>query len=455
MKQSPITCEIASRLAITLDLLYKCSRRSPRRRGRRFEQGKRLLRHFAARNDIDGVTMKKLLAIIWKDTITRFASSSELLFFIILPIIFTFLLAGGTPSGNPVNNRVRLVVVDMANTATSQAIIAELEKSTAVYPNLLSLEEAEGQFDARRAAAVLILPKGLDVESIRAGSAQVEFRQQPNDMDAAIARRAVQTAIRRVSSSISAANMALEEARARGTFESSEDEKAYFNEALELAQSLQEDAPERVTVIEGSTPDDIAYDPRANSSAGQLITWVFIPLFGISALFAYERQQGTLRRILTTPTSKAVFLLGTITGQVAMALVQMTLLVLFGMFVLGLNWGREPLALFTLLTCAALAAGAVGTAMGAFIKTEGQASGLSIMAGMVMALLGGCWYPLELFPAAAQTIVKILPTTWAMQGLLDLVLRGGGLVDILPEAGVLLGFAAVFFAVGVARFRYE
>jgi hypothetical protein len=42
-----------------------------------------------------------------------------------------------------------------------------------------------------------------------------------------------------------------------------------------------------------------------------------------------------------------------------------------------------------------------------------------------------------------------------MQGLLDLVLRGGGLTDILFESGVLLGFAAVFFTIGVARFRYE
>ena len=103
----------------------------------------------------------------------------------------------------------------------------------------------------------------------------------------------------------------------------------------------------------------------------------------------------------------------------------------------------------------ALAAAAFGTTMGTFIKTEGQASGLSIMFGMVFALMGGCWYPLELFPSAVQNAVKVLPTTWAMQGLLDLVLRGRGLVDILPEAGVLLGFAAVFFVVGVWRFRYE
>jgi len=52
-------------------------------------------------------------------------------------------------------------------------------------------------------------------------------------------------------------------------------------------------------------------------------------------------------------------------------------------------------------------------------------------------------------------MVKILPTTWAMQGMLDLVVRGQNLVQILPEAGVLLGFAAVFFTIGVVRFKYE
>jgi ABC-2 type transport system permease protein len=149
------------------------------------------------------------------------------------------------------------------------------------------------------------------------------------------------------------------------------------------------------------------------------------------------------------------FLLGTLSGQVAMALVQMLLLVIFGILVMKLSWGHDPLALFVILLASALAAAAFGTTMGTFIKTESQASGLSIMFAMVFALMGGCWYPLELFPPAIQNLVMILPTTWAMQGMLDLVLRGGGLQDILPEAAVLLVFAIIFFSVGVRRFRYE
>jgi ABC-2 type transport system permease protein len=249
--------------------------------------------------------------------------------------------------------------------------------------------------------------------------------------------------------------MAVAQRNAKLPFTSDAEKQAYFDESLVLAQNIRATTPERVVVNKGATPDQVEYDPRANSSAGQLITWVFIPLFGISALFAIERQQGTLRRVLTTPTRKATYLFGTIAGQVVIALIQMTILILFGIFVMKLSWGSQPLALFTVMFASTLAGAAFGTTLGTFVKTENQANGLSIMFGMVFALMGGCWYPLELFPPVVQSAVKILPTTWAMQGLLDIVLRGRGLVDVLPEAGVLLGFAAIFFAVGVWRFRYE
>jgi ABC-2 type transport system permease protein len=369
-------------------------------------------------------------------------------------MLFTFLLAGGAPSGDE-DPRIRLVVVDEAGTAISRQLIEELENSTAVRPEMTSREDAQDQFDQRRASVVFLIPPGVDIEQVQNGSTQVELLQQPNNMDAIVAERAVLTAIRRVSSSISAAQMAVKQRESIQPFASEAERQTYFDASLTLAQNIQKEAPERVTVTEGSTPDEVDYDPRANTSAGQLITWVFVPLFGISALFAYERQQGTLRRLLITPANKWTFLLGTISGQVAMALVQMLLLVGFGALVLKLSWGNDPLALFVILLTSALAAAAFGTTMGTFIKTESQASGLSIMFAMVFALMGGCWYPLELFPPAIQNFAKILPTTWAMQGMLDLVLRGGGLPDILPEAAVLLGFAVIFFIVGIWRFRYE
>ena len=397
--------------------------------------------------------MKKILAIAWKDTLLRFTGWSEWLFFLILPVVFTLILAGGT--GGNHDNRVRLVVVDQAKSPLSADLLASLDNSQAVRPDLLALKQAETQFSQRSASAVLIIPAGFDLAHLEKGSLQLELRQQPNNMNAMVAQRAIMSVISRVSSAADIANQSVTKAEQIRPFASIADRQAYFDAALEQAQSQISAAPSRVAEAQGTTKDPIDYDPRANSSAGQLITWVFIPLIGISAMFAYERQIGTLRRLLTTPTQKSTYLLGTIFGQGLTALVQMLLLIIFGIFIMKLNWGAQPLALAVMMVSATLAAAALGTTLGTFVKTEGQASGLSTMTGMVMALLGGCWYPLEMFPHAVQNIVKILPTTWAMRGLLDIVQRGQGLQAILPEAGILLIFALVFFGIGIWRFKYE
>ena len=397
--------------------------------------------------------MKKILAIAWKDTLVRFTGWSEWLFFLILPIVFTLVLAGGT--GNSTDSRVRLVVVDQADSALSANLLAALENSQAVRPDLMTLAQADAQFSQRSASAVLTIPATFDLAHLEQGSITLELRQQPNNMDAMVAQRAVMSVISRVSSAADIANQSVTKAEQIRPFASAAEKQAYFNAALSQAQTLLAAAPGRVAQSTGNTVDPVKYNPRTNSSAGQLITWVFIPLIGISAMFAYERQKGTLRRLLTTPTRKSTYLLGTIFGQVLTALVQMLLLIVFGIFIMKLNWGSQPLALAVMMVSAALAAAALGTTLGTFVKTEGQASGLSIMAGMVMALLGGCWYPLEMFPQAVQNLVKILPTTWAMRGLLDIVLRGQGLTAILPDAAILLGFAAVFFGIGIWRFKYE
>ena len=398
--------------------------------------------------------MKKILNIIWKDTILRFSSRSELLFFLILPIIFTFILAGGTGSQGG-DNRIRLLVVDQAQSPLSAQIITELGKSETVRPDVMTLDKAESEFTARNASTLLVIPVDCDSQTLRTGKIVLDLRQMPNNLNAQAAQRAAQAVLYRLGSAVSIAKDSVIEAEKIRPFASDADRQAYFDAALESAQTQMIAAPNRVSVVLGGTKDPIQYDPRANSSAGQMITWVFIPLIAISSAFAYERQRGTLRRLLITPTSKGTYLLGTILGNVLWALVQMTLLVTFGTLVMKVHWADNPAALAVMLAASALAAAAMGTMLGTFVKTDGQASGLSIMLGMVMALLGGCWYPIELFPAVVRNIVKVLPTTWAMQGMLDILLRGQGVAGILPVAGVLLCFAAVFFVIGIWRFKYE
>jgi ABC-2 type transport system permease protein len=396
--------------------------------------------------------MRKLLAIIIKDTLVRFTSPLEWLFFLILPMVFMLLIGGST--GAPADQRVKLYFVDEANSPLSAALLGELEKSTSVHAFSEERATALSEFDERKVAAVLIVPANFTLDTLQSNRAELELQLLPNNMDAIIAQQAVQAVLGRVSSSVDIANASVAQAEKITAFSDFNKREAFFAASLAKALELQAASPVRLTETIGLTKDQIEYDPKLNSAAGQMLTWVFIPLVGLSAMFAYERQKGTLRRLLTTPTRKTTYLLGTILGQVLTAIVQFTLLIVFSSLAMKVRWGNLP-ALALVLAAFTLCASALGTMLGTMVKSEGQANGISIMVGMVMAMMGGCWYPIELFPQVVRTAAKILPTTWAMQGVLDISLRGQALSGIWLEAFVLLGFALVFYAVGVARFKYE
>ncbi len=397
--------------------------------------------------------MKKVFTIVKKDTLLRFNGPVEWLFFIILPVVFILVLSGGT--GGSADRRIQLEVVDLAQSELSLSLIDDLEESTSVNPISTELKDAVSDFESRQVSAILIIPEGFTMTAVTEGEAEVEFRQQSNDPDAMIAQQAVQAAVERISSLVEIANESAARAEDLDAFETEDEKQAYFNAAFESAQQLMEEAPQRINSVEGESTESINYDPRANSTAGQMITWVFVPLISLSAVFAEERERGTLRRLLVTPTNKALYIGSTILGQVLIAVVQMIILILFGALVLKVDWGSSPLALGLIIISSTLAAAALGTMLGTFVKTSGQANGLSLMLGMAMALMGGCWYPHELFPEFIRDAAKILPTTWAMQGFLDIAVRGQGVAGVLQETLLLSGFALVFFIIGVWRFRYE
>lgn len=399
----------------------------------------------------------KLAAIIRKDTKLRFEARSELLFFLLLPIVFTFLIGGGTPTGDS-DGRIYVPVVDEDGGERTAAFLEILASSATIEADVLGRAEADELLDSNDVGAILIIPagfsEGLTAEGLLGGSeAEVILYAAPNSNVGLAVQQEVNRAAGALARPLLVARDSTQAVESIRPFADETTRVAFFEDTRIAAETELAGSPPRVdyVVITGAE----TYDQGAQASAGQLITWVFIPLLGASGLFAMERALGTLRRLVVTPTRKSTFLFGSISGQYLAALLQMAILVIFGIFIMKVPWGDEPLALIVILMTFGLAGVALGTAMGTFVKTESQAGNLSIMLGMSMAMLGGCWWPMELFPPTLQQVVKILPTTWAMSAMTDITMRGQGLVDILPEAGVLLGFAVVFFAIGIWRFRYE
>jgi ABC-2 type transport system permease protein len=399
--------------------------------------------------------MKQILAIAWKDTLIRFSRRSELLFFLVLPVVFSLVISLSTKSMG--DSRIPLLVVDQDGGALAKELVTALDQSKTVRVLAVSAEEADSQFRERKAAAILTVPPGLD-NAQRAGVAvQLGFVEATGNADAIAARQAVQAALGAVGRVLEVADESVLAAEARKPFASAADRGAYWEQSKRRAEELftQQSTWVIVTSPRSTAQSASAYSSTAQGSAGQLVTWVFIDLLGISALYVRERQLGTLRRLVSAPVSRTQALMGTVVGQMATAMVQMILLAGFGALALGLEWWRDPWATLSIFLAFGLAAVAFGTMLGSLVRTEGQAGALTTALGMTMALLGGCWYPRELFPTAVQQMMLALPTSWAMIGMNDILLRGQGIAGIAGSLVALLGFAVLFFAVGIWRYRYE
>ena len=88
-------------------------------------------------------------------------------------------------------------------------------------------------------------------------------------------------------------------------------------------------------------------------------------------------------------------------------------------------------------------AAAAGLLLGAVLKNEEQVGGIGVPLSLALAAVGGCMVPLELFPDALQALSRVTPHAWGNLAFAEIVRRDGGLVDVLPQLGVLLGFAVV------------
>jgi len=103
----------------------------------------------------------------------------------------------------------------------------------------------------------------------------------------------------------------------------------------------------------------------------------------------------------------------------------------------------------------ALCSTSLGILLAAIARTESQVSGISTLVLWVAGLVGGAFIPAFVLGDFLNTIGKVVPHYWAIQAYTDLMVRGQGVTDILPELGILAGFTAVFFVIGLLRFRFD
>jgi ABC-2 type transport system permease protein len=213
--------------------------------------------------------------------------------------------------------------------------------------------------------------------------------------------------------------------------------------------------------------------PQRGEAGAQEPSFAQTSVPGFTVLFAFlaagntarsiydEKKVGSFRRLMAAPLSKASLLVGKLLPNVILALIQFVVIFFFGSVVLGwlgftpISLGHDPLGLVLAALLIAVCSSALGILIVSLARTEGQVTGLSTLFLWGLGIIGGSIVPTFVMDRVLGPLPKIAPHYWANAALNDLMLRDLALADVLPELGVLLGFAALCVVVGLWRFDFE
>ncbi len=211
--------------------------------------------------------------------------------------------------------------------------------------------------------------------------------------------------------------------------------------------------PPLVALAVGTAGHGTAVPRGMAQSVPGILTFTVLMMTTIygAVFLTIEKREGMLRRQLTLPVSRHALFAGKVLGRVLVAGIQMAILIAAGKLLFHLDFGSSPVGLAALLACYAFAVAGIATFLGAVLKNPEQASSVGMLVSLVMAAMGGCWWPAEVMPGWLRTAAHAFPTTWAMGAFHALISFGRGFDAVVVPCAILIAFGAVFSLWGARR----
>ncbi|MGY2005278.1 ABC transporter permease [Blastococcus sp. SYSU DS1024] len=173
---------------------------------------------------------------------------------------------------------------------------------------------------------------------------------------------------------------------------------------------------------------------------------------GATIRLSFDRASGWLRQLRVTPVPQTQVFAVDVAVGVLLALPSLLVVALVGRFVNGVQLPAGTwLALLAVLWAGSAAFVALGLLVGLSLDEKAAGGAIGIL-GVVLAALGGLWWPVEMLPEAMRGLAYTLPSYWYAE--LGRGVVGGGwppAVAVLAIAGFTAAFGAL--AVSVARAR--
>jgi linearmycin/streptolysin S transport system permease protein len=362
----------------------------------------------------------------------------NIFFLFVLPMMIILLL--GAAFGGSDKARIGLIGGDRGVLASQFVSALRHKPSTTIvrYDSRGALEHAVARGDVD---AGLIVPAGYDAGLSDGREVSLDYIGRPDSVAQQL-RATIQSVADDQSRTLAAAR-ALQVQLGSS-----------FPAALRRAGAAAAVTPRIETRL--STPDGGRYTTtlgRFDSGAStQLLLFIFLNSLNGATWVIETRRLGVARRVLSTPTSSRTLVAGQLLGRLAIALLQALVIVLGSLLFFGVNWGN-PLGTAAVIFAFSLVGTGGALLLGSLFGSEQQAGPVALLLGLGLAALGGSMAPLDVFPKTARAIAHITPHAWANDAFSKLLSHGGDLGSVLPQIGILLGFATALIAVAVWQLR--
>lgn len=180
---------------------------------------------------------------------------------------------------------------------------------------------------------------------------------------------------------------------------------------------------------------------------------IFAAMMGLVASIAREKEDGTIDGILVAPINRLAIIMGKAGSQTVRGLFQavIVLVVAVSLFNVIIQGNPALVALLLLLgVYSFIGLGVLAASLG-----KRQETAFTIMATLQfpMLFLSGVFFPINQMPGVLQAISKLVPLTYAVRAMRQVVVLGAGIVDILPEIIFLISFGTVLLVIAVYTFN--
>ncbi len=203
------------------------------------------------------------------------------------------------------------------------------------------------------------------------------------------------------------------------------------------------------TNIEGS--EAVEFDLLSYFAPGMALMFLMYTVsYGGRSILA-ERTGGTLPRLMISPTRTTQILGGKVLGIFFMGVAQTGILILASTLFFQVRWG-DGLGVLILILAAVYGASGWGMLITAFADTPAQIANTGTIVMLIFSILGGSFIDLENFPPFIQTISKITPNAWGLDGFTTLAL-GGTLRNLTEPITALLIMGTLLFGAAVVIFN--